>query len=83
MSRIDTKLYNKRKLLATAISHMYMIVANDWSSTTMYSFLKKHPELESIAKNVEPVLDLAVEEEMEQLYETLKLYYKEDDSNPS
>lgn len=76
--RIDEAKYSKRKLLSTAISQMYVIVANDWAASTMYSFDKKHPELVPISKNVKPILDLKVEEELEELYQTLHQYFKRD-----
>jgi hypothetical protein len=70
---------SKNQLRATALAHMYSIVAADWSKTTMFNEFKTLPDnIRKIVENSEVVLETVVENNMEQLYETLKLYFKND-----
>jgi hypothetical protein len=58
---------------------MYSIVAADWSKTTMHSEFKSVPAFEKLSTNAESLLEIVVENNLEQLFETLKLYFKKED----
>jgi hypothetical protein len=66
-------------LKGTALSQMYCIVANDWTSITIGHQFKNHPELQLLVKNTQALAEIAVEDNMKALYETLKQYYQEED----
>lgn len=67
---------SKNSLLGTALSKMYGIVATDWARTTLRSRIIGTP-LEKIRMSADPLMEMVVEDEMKELYETLKLYYEE------
>lgn len=71
---------SQNSLRATALSHMYSIVAADWSKTTMYSEFKGVKGFEKLSAQAENLLEIVTEENLIKLYETLKLYFKEEDA---